>query len=62
MLLVAVDRNGGGTGRTDNVVRIWRQRENDRLVGFGNRVVDGPDCDRGGGLAGIGAGVRGASP
>ena len=46
MLLVAVDRNGGGTGRTDNVVRIGRQRENDRLVGFGDRVVDGLDRDR----------------
>src|SRR5207249_888429 len=45
VLLVAVDRNGGGTGRTDNVVRIGRQRENDCLVRFGNRIVDGLDSD-----------------
>ena len=48
MLLVAVDRNGGGAGRTDNVVRIGRQRENSRLVGFGDRVIDGPERDRDG--------------
>ena len=52
MLLVAVDRNGGGIGRTDNVIRIWRQRENGRLVGFGDRVINGPKRDRDGGRAG----------
>jgi len=52
VLLVAVDRNGGGVGRTDNVIRIWRQRENGRLVGLGDRVIDGPERDRDGGRAG----------
>ena len=62
MLLVAVDRNGGGAGRTYNVVRIGRQRENDRLVGFGNRVIDGLDRDRGGGLAGANGSVTAEPP
>jgi hypothetical protein len=51
VLLVAVDRNGGAAGRADNVVWIGRQCENGRLVGFGDRVVDGPERDRDGGRA-----------
>ena len=62
MLLVAVDRNGGGTGRTDNVVRIGRQRENGRLVGFGNRVVNGLDRDRHLGPAGANGSVTAEPP
>ena len=46
-----MDCNGGGVGQTDKVVRIGRECENGRLVGFGNRVVDGLERDRDGGLA-----------
>ena len=62
VLLVAVDRNCGGAGRTDNVVRIGRQCENGRLVGFGNRVVDGQERDRYGGRAGANGSITAKPP
>src|ERR1043166_7717670 len=47
-----MDRNRGEVGRTDSVVWVGRQRENSRLVGLGDGVIDGPERDRDGGPAG----------
>src|SRR5262249_13308501 len=53
---------GGGGLRTNSVARIGRQRENGRLVGFRDRVIDGPQRDRDGGPAGENGSVTAKPP